>query len=502
MSLSSFFRSASSASARFSASASADPDGLTTLPPRRFSRLEPSPSPAPHLPASAPSHSPVAPDRASVVSQDWTSRHSFAELLSRDIPLDDEFLRDEEVSAILGGELGDGDGARETMIVVPGADFGVVELRRLRLSRAQKRRRRTGYVAGVLSLLVLVVTAWYQVETCWALIERGGSGRGKVRWVEMSAWLVVLLLWVFVLAFLRSHRISILSRLALASAAISSFLHLALALINFILSFVWRDTLNDRCDWGVDVSWLIAEKGDACLAEGWKGWSIAAAVRLILTVPVSLAWLVSLRRYSLALVTASIISPTQVPSSELASLLERHRARLIPLDRAVPPATSSVPPARIFDPDRLPAMPDRAAYYAEASDGAWSYSSARHGARAADTAADAPGASGGVAAWVGAKLWTGMGWLMGVPRFGSAPLSEDEKGDDAPEKAGAAGDEARLADLGRSATSTYGAADRPPQDGVPTSWWTHAETGDDYRPLFDGMRSSSPSSFISRSTKR
>lgn len=215
-----------------------------------------------------------------------------------------------------------------------------------------------------------------------------------------------------------------------------------------------------------------------------------------------LAWLVSLRRYGLALLTPSIISPRQLPSSELASLLERHRARLIPLDRAVPPATLSVPPARIFDPGRLPAMPDRAAYYVEASNGAWSYSSAQHGAYGGGTAAGAPGASGGVAAWVGGKLWSGMGWLMGVPRFGSAPLSEDQKGDDAPGKAHAAGDEARLADLGRSATSTYGAADRPPQDGVPTSWWTHAETGDDYRPLFDGMRSSSPSSFISRSTKR
>lgn len=85
----------------------------------------------------------------------------------------------------------------------PDAHLFLQELRRLRLSRAQKRRRRTGYVAGVLSLLVLVVTAWYQVETCWALIERGGSGRGKVRWIEMSAWLIVLLLWVFVLTFLR-----------------------------------------------------------------------------------------------------------------------------------------------------------------------------------------------------------------------------------------------------------------------------------------------------------
>lgn len=64
-------------------------------------------------------------------------------------------------------------------------------------------------------------------------------------------------------------------------------MHLALALTNFTLSFVWRDTLNDRCDWGVDVSWVIAEKGNVCLAQGWKGWSIAAAVRLILTVPVS-----------------------------------------------------------------------------------------------------------------------------------------------------------------------------------------------------------------------
>ncbi|GAA5853055.1 hypothetical protein JCM9279_003797 [Rhodotorula babjevae] len=418
-------------------------DALTTLPPRRFSRTGSTISTATSTPGSYPSTA------SSPSADDWTSRHSFAELLSRD-PRSSVLVRD-------GSPYGDGvqgggepqggrDGHGEGMLALPGADFGVVgsdahlflqELQRLRTSLALKRRRRTGYLAGALSLVVLVVTFWFEVEACVALAKSGGSGRGALRWVEMAVWLSVLLLWVAVLLFLRSRRPSILCLVGLSSAALSSFLHLALSFANFVLSFVWKAELVDRCDWGIAVAWTSGDKGVYCEGNGWKGWSVAAVVRLLVTAAFLTLWLYVLRRYHRALFTPAVVSPSQVPSAELRALLERHRADIVPLSSAFHPPTI-VDPSTLH-PDDLPHAPDRAtAFYASVSDGAWSYdveharwgSSASHASRSAGAdggaGASASASGGGAAQWLGAKLWGGVGWLLGVPSYDAAATLEEE----------------------------------------------------------------------------
>lgn len=70
----------------------------------------------------------------------------------------------------------------------------------------------------------------------------------------------------------------------LASAAVTAFLHLAIAFANLILSFVWKEELSNRCAWGIDVAWTSRDKGEYCADKGWKAWSLAAAVRLLVTV--------------------------------------------------------------------------------------------------------------------------------------------------------------------------------------------------------------------------
>jgi hypothetical protein len=85
----------------------------------------------------------------------------------------------------------------------------------------------------------------------------------------------------------QTRRISNLAILGLVSGAIISFLHISLALTNFILAFVWNEDLRERCDWGVDVSWTLGDQGDGCSSGKWiggKAWPGAAAVRLVVTI--------------------------------------------------------------------------------------------------------------------------------------------------------------------------------------------------------------------------
>ncbi|BGP43253.1 hypothetical protein JCM10450v2_007398 [Rhodotorula kratochvilovae] len=500
-----------SSSSSPSAPTEAEQDPLTTLPPRRFSRRSSSASTSFAAP-------PLPPPSLPVQADDWSSRHSFAELLSRDTR-GSVLVRDEE--ALVGAQGNDesgGTGAErgEAMLAFPGADFGVVgpdahlllqELQRLRTSLALKRRRRTGYIAGALSLIVLGVTAWFEVEACWALVKSGGSGRGALRWVEMGSWLAVLLLWVPVLLFLRSRRPALLAVVGLTSAALSAFLHLSLAFANFVLSFVWKEELDDRCDWGTDVAWTSLDKGNYCPGEGWKAWSIAAVVRLIVTIALLVVWLVFLRRYHRALYTPSIVSPSQLPSSELRTLLDRHRADIVPLSSTFHPPTLVAPHEHTDD---LPAAPDRrTAFYASVSDGAWSYDP-EHGRWASSaTRESTPPQGGGVGAWVGAKVWGGIGWLLGVPSQteatarGTVEKEFDEKAGEATTRrrdldehehpAAGEHDDLDNADLAPSHVARL----------VSYASWSNELSHDrqDYRSLFSGLRR--PASFAStQSSKR
>ncbi|GAA5918363.1 hypothetical protein JCM6882_007300 [Rhodosporidiobolus microsporus] len=499
---------------------------LTPLPPKLHLRAPSTPS---VLHASPPS-SPTATAAEGGEPATRFEGRSFAELLSRD-PRESVLMHE--------GEGCDAGGATDTsragvarensMLVLPGGEFAVVgpdaslllqELHRLRTFTAQKTRRRTAHVAGALSLVVLAVTGWFLVEACGALVKSGGKGRGKERWVEMGFLLAVLALWVVVFAFLRARRLSPLSLLGLLSAALIAFLHLSLALTNLVLAFVWKVELSQRCDWGVGAAWTMGAKGEVCgegEGVGGKGWAAAAGVRLVVTVLFLALWLFTLRRYNVALHTPLRISPSALPSSELRSLLERHRADIVPLSSS---AHAHPQPLGEGEGDALPAMPERAAHYALVSEGEesrmWSYrgsevsrvsSTMRRGEKTSE--------QGGVGAWMGAKVWGGVGWLFGVrPHEQAAAGGEDE------EKALHGEGEKPLARSPRDEDEEASFVGAPPAPSIPSrpsyaASWLSPERRDsddsspssDYRSLFSGLRrppSTSSFSFSSssRSDKR
>ncbi|GAA6036186.1 hypothetical protein JCM8097_006822 [Rhodosporidiobolus ruineniae] len=482
-----------------SASDSPQREPLTALPPKLHLRQDSSPAvdgtpthrplPLDHLDSEA-SLQPLPPED---VERGWTDRHSFAELL----------MHDPRQSVLL--HQGDGCAVEEEgekMLVLPGGDFAVVgpdahlllqELHRLRISVAQKTRRRTAYFAGGLSLVLLGVTLWFLVETSGSLTRSGGRGRGVMRWVELAMWLTVLGLWVPVFLFLRTRRLSNLVVVGLSSAALSAFFHLGLAFASFVLSFVWSDTLSSRCDWGVDVAWTLGAKGDICDAAkevGKKSWQAAAGVRLVVTIVFLGIWLYTLRRYNLALHTPFRISPSSLPSSELRTLLERHRADIVPL----PASAHPLPPDQHGHSENwLRPMPCRQAHYALVSEGEengmWSFVGSEHQRGASGLSALGGGENaggGGVASWMGAKLWGGVGWLFGTPPAPTLPQDEEEK-------AGPAGEPVLRRSVDEHESASFVNSARPPihRPEYAESWLSGGgedQRSEEYRSLFDGLR--------------
>ncbi|GAA5827736.1 hypothetical protein JCM11251_007648 [Rhodosporidiobolus azoricus] len=479
----------------FSYSASPDvgaaKEPLTPLPPKLHLR---SPSVASAIHQSPPSSPSLPLGERPEDAGGQSSRfggHSFAELLlSRN--LRESVLLHE--GAECHGDGTEGTGRENSMLVLPGGEFAVVgpeahlllqELHRLRISVAQKTRRRTAYHAGALSLVVLGVTVWFLVET---------------------------------------RRISNLSLLGLLSASLIAFLHFSLAFTNMVLAFVWKTELSTRCEWGIGSAWTLSDKGDACpegKRVGWKGWAVAAGVRLVVTTPFLAIWLFFLRRYNLALHTPYRISPSALPSSELRSLLERHRADIVPLSSTAHAGHAHHLPhgTDAGGNDALPAMPDRAAHYALVSEGEesmmWSYRGSEVSRVTSHAAGGGAGGKpgGGVGGWVGAKVWGGMGWLFGVQPY---PQAVEDK-----EKLAAEGGDQEKQGLGRrqldeEEEASFVGETRPAPSILSghsnaLSWLSPeqhedaASSASDYRSLFTGLRrppSSSSFSFTSSSNKR
>ncbi|GAA5878174.1 hypothetical protein JCM16303_002870 [Sporobolomyces ruberrimus] len=355
---------------------------------------------------------------------------TFAELLGRGDVRDSVVLH--------ASDLGMGAGSKqaaqhlqeeEVILTLPGGGWGVTgpdahlllqELHRARISTAQKRRRRIGYFAGVTTLVFFGLDFWLLVATNTSIVRFGGTGRGVLRWIEFSSYLLILPLVLLVIGFLRTRRPSTLGMLALVSTSFCAFLQITLSLANFILSFVWKRPLSmsDR-SWAVDVAWTNLDPANAAAVEsGSKAWTIAMVVRFFVAVAISLVWLYSVRLYNAAIHTPFVISPHALPSSELRALLGQHRATIIPLAAASHPASAH----NSHSPDWLPPHLDRA-HYVQASEASAAYSYVSHHMRSSSAQEEISGKTSGVSTWARSKLWEGVGWLFGVQAF-----EEEEKG--------------------------------------------------------------------------
>lgn len=140
----------------------------------------------------------------------------------------------------------------------------------------------------------------------------------------------------------------------------------------------------------------------------------------------------TVRLYNKAIHVPFVISPHALPSSELRALLSNHRAEIVALPSSVHPASS-----HHDSPDWLPSHLDRAQYMrASEASAAYSYVSRRmRSSSEAFDEVDAKATRSGAATWVSAKVWGGLGWLMGVQPYESteAQNQENEKGEAAKE---------------------------------------------------------------------
>ncbi|BGP27371.1 hypothetical protein JCM10295v2_006339 [Rhodotorula toruloides] len=129
-------------------------------------------------------------------------------------------------------------------------------------------------------------------------------------------------------------------------------------------------------------------------------------------------WFLVLRSYARALQTPTIISPSQVPSSELQAILDTYTATILPLSSPFDPSRAA--PLAQLDSEHLPEMPDGATHYVYASDSAWSHDPEHHRQASAGASSGSRvsralgGALGSAGVWLGAQVWRGVRWLMGA----------------------------------------------------------------------------------------
>ncbi|GAA5911957.1 uncharacterized protein JCM6883_000744 [Sporobolomyces salmoneus] len=357
---------------------------------------------------------------------------TFAELLGKGDARESVLIHGggAEVRDIEGGQGEETLRGGENILVLPGGGWGVIgpdahlllqELHRSRISVAQARRRRISSGAGLVSLLVFGLSFWLLVATIACIIRFGGGGRGKLRWITFSVYLSSLLVSLLVISFLRTRRPSTLGMIALISTTFIALLHTLLAIVNFILTFLYRDALSmSGVSWAVDIAWIDLDPsaGRGRGRENLKGWIIVAVVRFFVVVIVSLAWLWAVRSYNRSIHTPFVISPHALPSSELRTLLDRHRATIIPLSTPIDsPATSD-------NPDRLPSHLDRA-HYVQASEASAAYSYVSERMRSSSSGIVGEEGGNALSTWVQAKVWRGVGWLFGVQPYDERQVQED-----------------------------------------------------------------------------
>ncbi|GAA5841922.1 hypothetical protein JCM3766R1_002540 [Sporobolomyces carnicolor] len=368
---------------------------------------------------------------------------TFAELLGRgDVRNSTVFRAGQLRAAELESHLEAAAGANDMVHALPGGGWGVIgpdtrlllqELHRARVSVAQRRRRRIAYAAGFLSLAVLAFNFWCLITVITGIVLYDGGGRGKMRWISFAVYLSSMPLVLTVIGFLRTRRPSTLGMVAFHSSAFVAVLHISSAIVSLILVFVWKKQVSRSMHgWGIDVSRssLDADLDDA-LAEGGKtmrGWVVAGAARICLVVLVSIVWIRTIWMYDRAIRTPFVISPHALPSPELHSLLARHRAVVIPL----PDMAEAKKRQPLHTADWLPSHLDRSqAYHVSEVSAAYSYVSS---SASVFTPAEATSGSGGIATWLQAQLWRGVGWIIGITPFEGNDKVEDRLREEGPRK--------------------------------------------------------------------
>lgn len=174
------------------------------------------------------------------------------------------------------------------------------EVQRLHRSAGQQKRQRLAILSAILSLLILGVTTWFEVEAVNALTDTS-LDRSSERWilalVQIILWGICLLATFAILFYLRVRRPTATSIYALSLALIVSLLHIVLSIINFSLIGAWRKAIHNQCEaWRLDIVWM--HRGTCTDQQtSLTDFLVAAGIRLLVVV------LVAVRVFSYLLLT-------------------------------------------------------------------------------------------------------------------------------------------------------------------------------------------------------
>lgn len=82
------------------------------------------------------------------------------------------------------------------------------EIDRQRSAAVQRKHRHLALCAGALTLLATGFSFFVVFEAVWAVVDKGGKGRGVVRWVELGIGLACIAACVVVVGWLKVRSFS------------------------------------------------------------------------------------------------------------------------------------------------------------------------------------------------------------------------------------------------------------------------------------------------------
>ncbi|KAH9821252.1 hypothetical protein DFH28DRAFT_1104464 [Melampsora americana] len=257
---------------------------------------------------------------------------------------------------------------------IQGKDVGIVmnELHRLRNSKRRSIHTRSSILVGLLTLILSGGQIWMLVQVILSLFGLKSNQnqdnlnlKTHILWSQLGVYSFGILTGFAVLVWARmARRANAFSDFLLILSSLSSVANIAMALNSLILVLILKQETSARCNWGFDFTWSDTDpecmSSDSMVTNEFKPWVIASSLRVLVTIIVSILWLVILGKFKKVLSTNVIIEPT-LSSKEVQNILNEHQTVIVALNAGDDAEVlgSNLKVTELLGSDQLPHMPQR-----------------------------------------------------------------------------------------------------------------------------------------------
>ncbi|EGG03145.1 uncharacterized protein MELLADRAFT_109577 [Melampsora larici-populina 98AG31] len=255
-----------------------------------------------------------------------------------------------------------------------GKDVGIVmnELHRHRNSKRRSMLKKYSILVGLITLAICGGQVWMLVKVVISLLglkldhnQDNIYLKTQILWSQLGVYSFGILTGFGVLVWARmARRASAFSDFLLIFSAVSSVANIAMALNSLILVLILKQETSVRCNWGFDFTWSDTDpeckSTDSVITTEFQPWVLASSVRVLITIIVSILWLVVLGKFKKVLSTTAIVEPT-LSSKEVQQILNEHQTVIVALNAGddAEALGSNLKVTEFLGSDQLPHMPQR-----------------------------------------------------------------------------------------------------------------------------------------------